>query len=257
RADKHAVWVVQCVHAVGVALGGGGAGRVGAVGGCTGVKAIGIAQGHHIVTRRVGGVVHTRLGQIGAFVPAEPAVCAGLGGYDHVEAADITTPHHVHGLFVVVAAIVLLAVELHLQTSVGGIGNAVDHAGHRFVSVQGRSTVSHDINTLDGDGGHHHVDVLIGNTLAVQQGEGRAGTQAAQVDAGAAGRGALNGVGDGRGGSTHERHVLDDLAQVQCPLIQQIIRVELRDRRSLCKTFTATNVGTGDDHFLHFSLILL
>src|SRR5690606_25903379 len=189
------------------------------VGSRTGVEPVGVTQGHHIVARRVGGIVHTGLGQIGALIPAQSAVGAILAGYDDIETADITTPQHLDGLFIVVAAIVLLTVELHLHAIIGSVRNEVDHAGHRFVSVQRRSTVSHDINSLDGNGGQHHVDVLIGNALAVQQCQGRSGTQAAQVDTGAARRGALNGVGDGGGGPTHERHVLDDLSQVQCALV--------------------------------------
>src|SRR5690606_4235875 len=176
---QHAVGVVQCVHTVGVSIGGGSTGGVRPVGSRTGVEPVGVTQRHHIVAWRVGGIVHTGLGQIGALIPAQSAVGAILAGYDDIETADITTPQHLDGLFIVVAAIVLLTVELHLHAIIGSVRNEVDHAGHRFVSVQRRSTVSHDINSLDGNGGQHHVDVLIGNALAVQQCQGRSGTQAA------------------------------------------------------------------------------
>src|SRR5690606_14536083 len=108
---------------------------------------------------------------------------------------------------------------------------------HCFVAVQSRCSVRHDINALDSDGGNHRIDVFVGNALAVQQGQSGPGTQSTQVDTGAAGGCALNGVGDGGRGATDKGHVLDDLAEVQCAFVHQVISVKLGNRRGLGKAF--------------------
>ena len=87
-------------------------------------------------------------------------------------------------MLVVIAAGIAFGERLDPEPVVRRVRHDVNDTRYRLVAVQGRVSVRHDIHSLNGDGGDHGENVLVHETLAVEQGQCRAGAEAAQVDSG-------------------------------------------------------------------------
>ena len=168
-AHQHTKGVIVFALDIRLPLGGRRTIRVWAVCSCAGVFTCGIAVWHHPVTRCIRRVVHPRLRQIGAFIPAESCVGFELAGQHHIKVANRATPKCLHGVIFKGSVRILFGVSLNLEAIVRCIGHKIDHARNRLTAVQCCCTIRHNINTGNGDSRQQQIDVCLCNTFSVYQ----------------------------------------------------------------------------------------
>ena len=157
----------------------------------------------------------------------------------------------------------VIAAEVHLQFHPvkAAPGDEVHHAGHRVGPVEGRCAVLHHFDALQGNVRHQplHVDIAaaavvvggVDGALAVDQHQGGAAAQVAQVDAGIAGGAVIPrpvGGGDAQGAGV-EAQGADDLLDVSGA--HGVDAVPLKDRQGGGEIpRLPLQVAAGDDDFL-------
>ena len=139
---------------------------------------------------------------IGAAVLRDHAVVVDIFAADHEVAAAVGEALARRRLQADLLGVVvrgLAALDAHLQAGERAVDADIDHAGHGAGAPGRRGPAGHHVDALGQDAGDQVQVVVAGEAAAVQQHQGAADAQAAQVD------GRVTGAGVGAGGLSRGR----------------------------------------------------